>query len=301
MDSVIEIHGLRKTYGPVVAVDEVSFNVQAGEIFGIVGPNGAGKTTTVECIEGHRTPDGGHVKVLGLDPIRDSRRLKQRIGIQLQEANLPDRLRVWESLDLFASFYERAVDWSELLSRVGLTEKRNAPFGKLSGGQKQRLLIALALISDPELVLLDELTTGLDPQARHAMWQLIRDIRARGKTIVLTTHYMEEAERLCDRVLIMDRGAIIALDKPGELIRHSNADTRVVFELEDSLNESSFAFATRIERQGNQISIYGRGEEFAGEVLRCLGAEGYSVRNLRTEHPNLETVFLALTGREMPT
>src|SRR5512137_1789333 len=200
MDTIVKVEGLRKTYGATVAVDGVSFNVPEGEIFGMVGPNGAGKTTTIECLEGLRKPDAGTVRVLGVDPQREGQTLRLRTGMQLQQSNLPDRMKVWEALDLYASFYPRAADWNELLSQLGLEEKRSTPFSKLSGGQKQRLFIALALLPDPQLVFLDELTTGLDPQARHVIWDLVRDLRSKGKTILLTTHYMEEAERLCDRV-----------------------------------------------------------------------------------------------------
>ena len=205
--------------------------MRQGEIFGMVGPNGAGKTTTIECIEGLRRPDGGTVRLLGMDPARDRRQVAERIGIQLQESALPPRLRVGEALGLFGSFYERQADAAGLLDRMGLAEKRRAPFGKLSGGQKQRLFIALALVNQPEVVFFDELTTGLDPQARRSMWDLVREIRDPGCTVVLTTHFMEEAERLCDRVLIMDHGRIVALDTPEALIRSLGVERRLVFTL----------------------------------------------------------------------
>ena len=205
-DPVIRVQALRKTYGPTVAVDDVSFEVHEGEIFGLIGPNGAGKTTTMECVEGLRDRDSGAVAVLGLDPGRDRRGLQERIGVQLQEAQLQKRITVREAVDLWASLYRTAVDGGRLLEQLGLGDKRDAWFMTLSGGQKQRLLIALALINDPEVVFLDELTTGLDPQARRTIWELIRAVRARGKTVFLTTHLMEEAERLCDRVAIIDHG-----------------------------------------------------------------------------------------------
>jgi ABC-2 type transport system ATP-binding protein len=216
--AIIHVEHLRKVYGSVVAVDDISFEVAQGEIFGMVGPNGAGKTTAVECIEGLRSPSGGSIQVLGLDPQKDKYALRSRIGVQLQESALQNHIKVWEALDLFASLYPHSLDWRMLLEEVGLAEKRNASFAKLSGGQKQRLFIALALLNDPELVFLDELTTGLDPQARHAMWDLVRQMRDRGKTIFLITHFMEEAERLCGRVAIVDHGRIIALDSPEKLI-----------------------------------------------------------------------------------
>ena len=213
--AVIEVDGFRKTYGRTVAVDEVSFTVEHGEIFGLIGPNGAGKTTTLECVEGLRKPDRGTIRVLGLDPFRDGYRLQHRIGVQLQQAQLQKRIKVWEAVHLWASLYRRpAADGERLLQQLGLADKRQAWFMTLSGGQKQRLFIALALINDPELVFLDELTTGLDPQARRAIWDLVRGIRERGKTVLLTTHLMEEAERLCDRVAIIEHGRIIDIDSP---------------------------------------------------------------------------------------
>ena len=217
-NNVIEVRNLRKTYKNTVAVDGVSFDVKRGEIFCIVGPNGAGKTTTVECMEGHRTPDSGTVSVLGCNPANDNGPLRQRIGVQLQESALPDRIKVWEALDMFASFYDNPVDWKDMLRALDLTDKRKTYFTKLSGGQKQRLFVALALINDPELVFLDELTTGLDPHARKSIWKMIENIRERGRTVVLTTHFMDEAERLADRVAIMQAGQIVALDTPMALV-----------------------------------------------------------------------------------
>src|SRR5580658_3342889 len=212
---VIHVSRLRKTYGPTVAVDDVSFDVEQGEIFGLIGPNGAGKTTTMECIEAVRGADGGTISVLGLDPARDVYKLQDRIGVQLQQAQLQKRIKVWEAMDLWAALYQKkTADGERLLEQLGLIEKRNAWFMNLSGGQKQRLFIALALINDPEVVFLDELTTGLDPQSRRAIWDLVRGIRERGKTVFLTTHLMEEAERLCDRVAIIEHGRIIDIDTP---------------------------------------------------------------------------------------
>ena len=217
MRPVIEVSAVRKTYGRTVAVDEASFEVNEGEIFGLIGPNGAGKTTTMECIEGLRKPDRGAISVLGLDPFRQVYKLQERIGVQLQQAQLQKRIKVWEAVDLWASLYrKKAIDGERLLEQLGLTDKRDAWFMNLSGGQKQRLFIALALINDPEVVFLDELTTGLDPQARRAIWDLVRGIRERGKTVFLTTHLMEEAERLCDRVAIIEHGRIIDIDTPGD-------------------------------------------------------------------------------------
>src|SRR3981081_703860 len=229
MGSVIQVSKVRKTYGATVAVDEVSFEVHDGEIFGLIGPNGSGKTTTMECIGGLRTPDRGSISVLGLDPFRQGYKLQDRIGVQLQQAQLQKRIKVWEAVDLWASLYRKnAVDGERLLEQLGLTDKRNAWFMTLSGGQKQRLFIALALINDPEVVFLDELTTGLDPQARRAIWELVRGIRERGKTVFLTTHLMEEAERLCERVAIIEAGRIIDIDTPAALVRRHCPERTVV-------------------------------------------------------------------------
>ena len=250
MNTIVQVEGLRKTYGAMVAVDDSSFEVREGEIFGMVGPNGAGKTTTIECLEGLRKPDAGTVRVLGVDPQAEGQTLCLRIGMQLQQSNLPDRMKVWEALDLYASFYPNATNWKEVLVQLGLEEKSNTPFSKLSGGQKQRLFIALALLPDPHLVFLDELTTGLDPQARHAIWNLVRDIRGRGKTVILSTHFMEEAEKLCDRIAILDHGNIVALDTPVNLIRGLGAEERVVFSVDGKLPvdfEKDLSGAVRLE------------------------------------------------------
>ncbi|MCH8021923.1 ABC transporter ATP-binding protein [candidate division KSB1 bacterium] len=299
---VIEVKNLRKTYGSVVAVEEISFEVYEGEIFGMVGPNGAGKTTTVECVEGIRKPDKGELRILGLDPQKEGYSLRHRIGVQLQETALQDHLKVWEALDLFASFYSHPVDWQSLLEKMNLAEKRNAAFNKLSGGQKQRLFIALSLVNNPELVFFDELTTGLDPQARRNMWDMVRDIQKQGKTVVLTTHFMEEAERLCDRVAIVDQGRIVALDTPENLIRDLGAENRVVFTINgefkaEKLNE--LASVTRVEQSGDRCEIYGWDEKLIVDVVNALSKNGCPFRDLRTEQPTLEDVFLALTGKEM--
>src|SRR5689334_24284974 len=218
---VIQVSHIRKSYRATEAVSDVSFDVSEGEVFGLIGPNGAGKTTTMECVEGVRRPDAGQISILGLDPFRDVYQVQNRIGVQLQQAQLQKRIKVWEAVDLWASLYPKPVDGNRLLEQLGLAEKRNAWFMTLSGGQKQRLFIALALINDPEVVFLDELTTGLDPQSRRAIWDLVRGIRDRGKTVFMTTHLMEEAERLCDRVAIIDHGRIVDADSPAALVaRH---------------------------------------------------------------------------------
>lgn len=299
---VVEVEDLRKVYGSIVAVDGISFEVHRGEIFGMVGPNAAGKTTTIECIEGLRQRDSGHIEVLGLDPHADGYALRERIGVQLQIAVLPKNIKVWEACDLFASFYPRSTDWEVLLEKLGLAETRNSYFDKLSGGQKQRVFVALALVNDPELVFLDELTTGLDPRARHAIWDLIRDIRKGGKTVFLTTHFMEEAERLCDRVAIIDHGRIVALDSPEKLIKSLGVEARVVFNVEGDFDQkhlSRVREATRIEQVGERVIVYGQGDALVERVVNTLSKKGIRYRDLRTEQPNLEDVFLALTGREM--
>jgi len=305
MKTIVKVDGLRKTYGKTAAVDGVSFDVSEGEIFGMVGPNGAGKTTTIECLEGLRKPDQGTVRVLGLDPLSDNQSLRLQTGMQLQESNLPDRMKVWEALDLYASFYPTAVDWKILLKQLGLEEKRNAPFSKLSGGQKQRLFIALALLPDPQLIFLDELTTGLDPQARHVIWDLVRDVRTRGKTVILTTHFMEEAERLCDRVAILDHGRIVALDTPSNLIHDLGAGERVIFRVDQGLPAAftaALSNGSQAAAQGDLVTIHsrnGRDVPLVVEVVNLLSSQKISFRDLRTEQPNLEDVFLSQTGREM--
>jgi ABC-2 type transport system ATP-binding protein len=305
MNTIVQVEKLRKVYGATIAVDEVSFDVGEGEIFGLVGPNGAGKTTTIECLEGLRKPDAGKVRVLGIDPQHESHILRQCTGMQLQQSNLPDRMRVWEALDLYASFYPKPVDWRELLLQLGLEEKSNTAFSKLSGGQKQRLFIALALLPDPQLIFLDELTTGLDPQARHAIWDLVREVRLKGKTILLTTHFMEEAEHLCDRVAVLDHGRVVALDTPAALIHSLNGDERVIFHLDGGLSpvlEKALAGIGRLEIQGEQVTIHGqdsRQNPLVSEVVSLLTGQGIPFRDLRTEQPSLEDVFLKLTGREI--
>jgi ABC-2 type transport system ATP-binding protein len=302
MRPVIQVSAVRKSYGKTVAVAEATFEVNEGEIFGLIGPNGAGKTTTMECIEGLRKPDRGSIAVLALDPFRDVYKLQNRIGVQLQQAQLQKRIKVWEAVDLWASLYRRkAADGDRLLVQLGLEDKRNAWFMNLSGGQKQRLFIALALINDPEIVFLDELTTGLDPQARHAIWDLVRGIRERGKTVFLTTHLMEEAERLCDRVAIMEHGRIIDIDTPANLVLRHCPERTVVIEVSDPAAAEPFNLiprAERVERDGSRFTIYGRGD-LVTEVIHCLSENRMRVTDFRAILPNLEDVFLKLTGRSI--
>ncbi len=300
MTPIISVENLRKTYKATVAVDDVSFNVTEGEIFGLLGRNGAGKTTTVECLQALRNPDAGRIRVLGYDPRTQAAALRRRIGSQLQESALPDRIRVWEALDLFASVTPDALDWHVLLEQWGLTEKRKASFASLSGGQRQRLLIALALVNNPKAVFLDEMTTGLDPAARRVAWGLIREIRERGTTVVLVTHFMEEAEALCDRVAIVDRGKIVAMDTPQGMVTQYATGVRVIFtaEARDLLWLKDVAGVKNVVRNGPRVEVEGSGPILA-LVAAALVARGIVPADLRVEQPSLEDVFLKLTGQDV--
>jgi ABC-2 type transport system ATP-binding protein len=296
---VIEVSGLHKEYGPKVAVDDVSFTVEAGEIFGILGPNGAGKTTTVECVTGLRKPDGGRISVLGLDPQRDHDELRQQVGVQLQDGQLPDKLRVREALELYASFYSQPADADELIKRLGLGDRRDTAFEKLSGGQKQRLSVALALIGTPKVAVLDELTTGLDPAARREVWGLISEIRDTGVTIVLVTHFMEEAERLCDRLAVIDGGRVIAADTPSGLAGRAGGEQYIRFTASGPLEEDELAKLPEVHsvrREGDQFAVTGD-EEALQAVMGVLIRHGIIARHLRLEQASLDDAFVALTGR----
>ena len=303
MRSVIQVSGVRKTYGRTVAVDEASFEINEGEIIGLIGPTGAGKTTTMECIEGLRKPDRGMIAVLGLDPFRQVYKLQDRIGVQLQQAQLQKRIKVWEAVDLWASLYQKKeIDGEHLLEQLGLSDKRDAWFMNLSGGQKQRLFIALALINDPEVVFLDELTTGLDPQARRAIWDLVRGIRERGKTVFLTTHLMEEAERLCDRVAIIEHGRIIDIDSPERLVARHCPERAVVLDTDDPTAKARFQTVPGVDDVtciDKRFTIRGRGDDLVTEVIHCLSENRIRVTDFRTILPNLEDVFLKLTGHSI--
>jgi ABC-2 type transport system ATP-binding protein len=302
MRKIIDVNQLYKAYGEVVAVDDLSFEVYEGEIFGMVGPNGAGKTTTIECLEGLREPDRGSARVIGMNPWHDRLTLVESIGVQLQEANLPPRLRVGEAMALMGSLYQTTSGSSELLERMGLVDKRDHPVAKLSGGQRQRLFIALALVNQPKLVFLDELTTGLDPHARRSMWDLVREIREDGCTVFLTTHFMEEAERLCDRVAIIDRGKLIALDSPSALIARLNQEKRLSFSFANGRREIHFGHVPgvkSVEVNGERVIVHGAGERFISSVVSVLEDQKIAFRDLRTEQPTLEDVFLQMTGKTM--
>jgi ABC-2 type transport system ATP-binding protein len=300
---VIRVAGCAKAYGSTVAVHDVSFDVQDGEIFGLIGPNGAGKTTTMECVEGVRRPDRGTISVLGMDPARDVYRLQERIGVQLQQAQLQKRISVWEAVDLWASLYrKKTVDADRLLAQLGLADKRTAWFMTLSGGQKQRLFIALALINDPDIVFLDELTTGLDPQSRRTIWELVRGIRERGKTVFLTTHLMEEAERLCDRVAIIDHGRIVDIDSPARLVARHCPERMVELSTVDAEADEQFERVHSVDavsRREEQLTIRGRGENFVTDVIQCVSDNRIRVTDFRTVLPTLEDVFLRVTGHSI--
>ena len=300
--AVVEVEDLRKNYGSNEAVAGVSFSVDRGEIFGLLGPNGAGKTTSIECLEGLRNRDGGTVSILGIDPAKEGRELRRRIGMQLQESALPNDIKVWEALDLYATFYENSVDWEPLLEQFGISEKRNSRFSSLSGGQKQRLYIALALVNDPEIVFFDEITTGLDPQARRVMWDLMKDIRDKGKTIFLTTHFMDEAETLCDRLVIIDNGRIIAEGTTAQLISSLGLENRVVFAPQGEFDLDPISVlpeVTDVTSKDGEVTVTGKGDLLIKTVLDYLIDRNIKFRGIKSEYPDLEDVFLTLTGRRI--
>ncbi|MEU8380444.1 ABC transporter ATP-binding protein [Streptosporangium sp. NPDC048865] len=295
---VIEVSNLRKQYRDQLAVDDVSFTVEEGEIFGVLGPNGAGKTTTVECVAGLRVPDSGTVSVLG--GLHRSE-LKERLGVQLQSSTLPEKLKVGEALDLYASFYRRPADWVALMERVGLAGKRDTPYGKLSGGQQQRLSIALALVGNPRVAILDELTTGLDPQARRDTWDLIEQIREDGVTILLVTHFMEEAERLCDRLALIDSGRVVAMDSPSGLVAMVGGQQTIRFRPSGPLDDSrleALPEVTRVSRSGGQVTVTGTGNLLLA-VTTVLSSAGVTPTDLRVEQASLDDAFLSLTGKKI--
>ena len=297
---VIEVSGLHKEYGPKVAVDDVSFSVEPGEIFGILGPNGAGKTTSVECITGLRKPDRGRIRVLGLDPQRDHDELREQVGVQLQDGQLPEKIRVREALELYASFYQHPANADELITRLGLDDRRDAPFDKLSGGQKQRLSVALALIGTPKVAVLDELTTGLDPSARREVWGLISDIRDTGVTVLLVTHFMEEAERLCDRLAVIDHGRVIATDTPSGLAGRAGGEQYIRFTASAPLEEADLSVLSEVHsvrREGDQFAVTGT-EEALQAVMGVLIRRGIIARHLRLDQASLDDAFVALTAHD---
>ncbi|TCP45025.1 ABC-2 type transport system ATP-binding protein [Tamaricihabitans halophyticus] len=299
--TVIEANGLAKRYGDNVVVDGVSLSVKEGEIFGILGPNGAGKTTTVECIAGLRKPDAGSVSIMGLDPQRETREVRKLLGMQLQHSELPEKMRVYEAMKMFSSFYPNPTDSDTLLERLGLLEKRKSPFSKLSGGQQQRLSIALALIGQPKVAILDELTTGLDPSARRNTWKLVEDIRSTGVTIVLVTHFMEEAERLCDRLALIDQGKVVAVDSPAGLIEQVDTGKRLRFRPSGPFDHrllTDLDDVVDVSEQGSQIVVSGTGNLLQSVSAR-LASHDIVANDLRVEQASLEDAFVALTGRSI--
>ncbi len=303
LEPILQVDNLVKHYGDVQAVRGVSFSVEEGEVFGLLGPNGAGKTTTVEILEGLRNPDGGSVRVCGFDPQVSSRELKHEIGASLQSTSLPDKLRVMEALRLFAGFYKRRRDPEELLKRFGLEEKRNTYYSKLSGGQKQRLALAMALVNDPKVLFFDEPTAGLDPQVRREIYDIIEELRREKKTILMTTHYIEEAERLCDRVAIIDHGNVIALGSPKELKQRSADKTRLEVRLARPESDSALRNLDGVADchvvDGGYVLHTQRPPQTIVSLVKHLEAEGNELASLEISSPSLEDVFIELTGRRL--
>ena len=298
--SIIEVQHLRKRYGDTVALDDLSLIIEEGEIFGILGPNGAGKTTLVECICGLREPDQGQIAVGGLDPRRRRDDLRSLVGVQLQESAQPPKLTVREAVELYASFYREPADGERLLEMLGLAAKRDTRYAKLSGGQKQRLSVALALIGQPRIAVLDELTTGLDPQARRDVWALIEQIRAGGVTVVLVTHFLEEAERLCDRIAVIDSGSVVAMDTPAALASATDSEQRIRFQPSVPIREEQLASlpgVRSVEVHGRQVVVTGIGDVL-GTVIAALARQNVVAGQLRVDQTSLEDAFVALTSHD---
>jgi ABC-2 type transport system ATP-binding protein len=299
MATVVDVQHLEKRYGSYVAVEDVTFTVGEGEIFGILGPNGAGKTTTVECLQGLRRADGGRLGVLGYDPRVDAEQLRRQIGSQLQESALPDRIKVWEALDLFSSLVPAGQPWETVMDQWGLSPKRDAKFGNLSGGQQQRLFVALAVVNAPRLVFFDEMTTGLDPMSRRVTWDLVRQVRDQGTTVVLVTHFMDEAEELCDRIAVINEKRVVAIDTPDGLVERFGGGATVTF----STDAADLAFLDRVEevdgvsRQDRRVTVTGHGALLAS-VAAALVAYGLKPVDLASHRASLEDVFLTITGEE---
>ncbi len=303
MNSIIEVNNLEKKYGDINAVNGVSFSVEQGEVFGILGPNGAGKTTTVEIIEGLRKPNAGSIKVCNIDALKEPQRIKELVGVQLQATSLYDNIRVKEALDLFGSYYQKSIPPERILEEVSLTEKKNSQVSKLSGGQKQRLSVGLALVNDPEVIFLDEPTTGLDPQARHNIWSIVEKLRERGKTVVMTTHYMEEAEQLCHRLAIIDRGKIIAMDTPDNLINKADLATSIDFTTSkelDGLAENIPGICKVNHGAARKYSVQTKAVSMILKDLTNLCYDNHiELENISVRQATLEDVFLAMTGRKL--
>jgi len=292
----VTVTNLVKRYGSFLAVDDVSFSIQEGEIFGIIGPNGAGKTTTVECISGLRVPDSGSINVFGLSPQHDRDKIREFVGVQLQESALPPRLKVGEALELFASFYSDPLDPREVLESLGIKNSERSAFKKLSGGQKQRLSIALALVGNPRIAILDELTTGLDPEARRGTWALIERMRERGVTVILVTHFMDEAENLCDRLALINRGRLRALDTPEAIAAEAGMHRLRFVPSQPVADEALYAVGgvQVVERKGRTVTVMGTGD-LAASLVNALAASGIQVSELEARSGNLDDAFIQLT------
>ena len=305
MDNPIQVEALTKSYGTLTAVKSIDFEVRAGEVFGLLGPNGAGKTTTVEILEGLRTRTGGRVSVLGCDPEVQTRRLKDRVGVCLQATNLQEKLKVCEAMELFAAFYTRTVDGDQLLKRLQLWEKRDTQYAKLSGGQKQRLALALAMLNDPQVLFLDEPSAGLDPQARLEIHELVLDLRREQRTILLTTHYIEEAEKLCDRVAIVDEGRIVAIGTPREIQEKALAHSTIEIELTAPLGDLALprwpeAERVTVDQRRTKIAVTtGRPARIVVEMVKWLDENGVELADIRIRRPSLEDAFIELTGKSL--
>jgi ABC-2 type transport system ATP-binding protein len=305
MADVITVRDLHKSYDKLEAVKGIEFHVGAGEVFGLLGPNGAGKTSTVEILEGLRPRSSGEATVLGLDPDRQTKQLKDRIGVCLQATNLPAKIKTQEALDLFASFYTRSLNSEQLLKRLQLWDKRDAFYETLSGGQKQRLALALSLVNDPQLLFLDEPTTGLDPQIRLEIHNLIEEMRAEQRTVLLTTHYIEEAERLCDRVAIMDEGKIVAMGTPKELQQQSKGQSRIQINVAAPLQREMLpawpdAIETKLNGDGREMTVYSnRPARTLFEIMKWLDQQGLQLDDVHLKRPTLEDVFVELTGKKL--
>jgi ABC-2 type transport system ATP-binding protein len=303
VNSIIEVSNLEKKYGDINAVNGVSFSVEQGEVFGILGPNGAGKTTTVEIIEGLRKPNAGSIKVCNIDALKEPQRIKELIGVQLQATSLYDNIRVKEALDLFGSYYQKSLSSEQIMEEVSLTEKKHSQVSKLSGGQKQRLSVGLALVNDPEVIFLDEPTTGLDPQARHNIWSIVENLRERGKTVVMTTHYMEEAEQLCHRLAIIDRGKIIAMDTPDNLINKADLSTLIEFSISKELDGLAKNIPGICKVNNGSARKYSVQTKAVSMILKDLTNLCYDnhieLENISVRQATLEDVFLSMTGRKL--
>jgi ABC-2 type transport system ATP-binding protein len=304
LTNALEVKDLTKKYGNLAAVNSINFSINKGEIFGLLGPNGAGKTTTVEMIVGLRKPDGGSINILGLDVSSYPSKIKEYIGVQLQSTSLYNKIKVKEAIDLFGSYYSKSIESEKILDLVSLNEKKNAYYATLSGGQKQRLALALALVNDPQIIFLDEPTTGLDPQARRNVWKIIEDLKKQSKTIILTTHYIEEAERLCHRVAIIDKGKIIAMDTPNNLILHAGLDSTVEFESvgpnSDDILKELKVFGKMNKNENGKYIIYTKKPSLALKELTLLAEKNnINIDNINTRRATLEDVFISITGRQL--